>query len=55
MSPHLCLHGSGEFAYTLAMKGLIDEYGVCLNLLVWARETSMCSATGEPYGWRSAT
>ena len=26
------MHGSGEFAYALAAKGLIDEYEVYLNL-----------------------
>ncbi len=31
----LFLHGSGEFAYALAEKGLIDEYEVYLNPLVW--------------------
>ena len=29
------MHGSGEFAYALAVKGLIDEYEVYLNPLVW--------------------
>ena len=29
------MHGSGEFAYALADKGLIDEYEVYLNPLVW--------------------
>ena len=29
------MHGSGEFAYALAEKGLIDEYEVYLNPLVW--------------------
>jgi dihydrofolate reductase len=33
----LFLHGSGEFAYALAEKGLIDEYEVYLNPLVWGR------------------
>lgn len=33
----LFMHGSGEFAYTLAEKGLIDEYEVYLNPLVWGR------------------
>ena len=28
-------HGSGEFAYALAERGLIDEYEVYLNPLVW--------------------
>ena len=49
----LYMHGSGEFAYALAEKALIDEYEVYLNPLVWARETSTCSATGEPSGWSS--
>ena len=31
----LYMHGSGEFAYALADKGLIDEYEVYLNPLVW--------------------
>jgi dihydrofolate reductase len=31
----LFLHGSGEFAYSLAEKGLIDEFEVYLNPLVW--------------------
>jgi len=31
----LFMHGSGEFAYSLAEKGLIDEYEVYLNPLVW--------------------
>ena len=31
----LFMHGSGEFAYALAEKGLIDEYEVYLNPLVW--------------------
>ena len=51
----LFMHGSGEFAYALAEKGLIDEYEVYLNPLVGARETSTCSATGEPSGWSSTT
>jgi dihydrofolate reductase len=33
----LFMHGSGEFAYTLAEKGLIDEYEIYLNPLVWGR------------------
>jgi dihydrofolate reductase len=33
----LFLHGSGEFAYALAEKGLIDEYEVYVNPLVWGR------------------
>jgi dihydrofolate reductase len=33
----LFLHGSGEFAYALAEKGLIDEYEIYLNPLVWGR------------------
>src|SRR5689334_5833312 len=31
----LFVHGSGEFAYALAARGLIDEYEVYLNPLVW--------------------
>ena len=33
----LFMHGSGEFAYALAEKGLIDEYEIYLNPLVWGR------------------
>jgi hypothetical protein len=51
----LFMHGSGEFAYALAEKGLIDEYEVYLTRLSGARETSTCSATGEPSGWNSPT
>ena len=31
----LFMHGSGEFAYALADKGLIDEYEIYMNPLVW--------------------
>jgi len=31
----LFLHGSGEFAYALAERGLIDVFEVYLNPLVW--------------------
>jgi dihydrofolate reductase len=31
----LFMHGSGEFAHTLASKGLVDLYEVYLNPLVW--------------------
>ncbi len=31
----LFMHGSGEFAYALAEKSLVDEYEVYLNPLVW--------------------
>ena len=31
------MHGSGEFAYALAERGLIDEYEVYLNPLVWGK------------------
>jgi dihydrofolate reductase len=31
----LFVHGSGEFAYALAEKGLVDEFEVYLNPLVW--------------------
>ena len=30
-------HGSGEFAHGLAERGLIDEYEIYLNPLVWGR------------------
>ncbi len=33
----LFMHGSGEFAYTLAERGLIDLYEVYLNPLVWGQ------------------
>lgn len=33
----LFLHGSGEFAYALAERGLTDEYEVYVNPLVWGR------------------
>ena len=33
----LFMHGSGEFAYALAESGLIDEYEVYVNPLVWGR------------------
>jgi dihydrofolate reductase len=33
----LFMHGSGAFAYALAEKGLIDEYEVYVNPLVWGR------------------
>jgi dihydrofolate reductase len=33
----LFLHGSGEFAYALAQRGLIDEYEVYVNPVVWGR------------------
>src|SRR5918997_472013 len=31
----LFVHGSGEFAYALAEKGLIDDFEVYVNPLVW--------------------
>ncbi len=31
----LFMHGSGEFAYALAEKGLVDEYEIYLNPIVW--------------------
>jgi dihydrofolate reductase len=31
----LFMHGSGEFAYALAQKGLIDEYEIYVNPIVW--------------------
>jgi dihydrofolate reductase len=33
----LFVHGSGEFAYALAEKGLIDRYEVYVNPLVWGQ------------------
>lgn len=33
----LFMHGSGEFAYALAEKALIDEYEVYVNPLVWGQ------------------
>ena len=33
----LFMHGSGAFAYALAERGLIDEYEVYLNPLVWGK------------------
>lgn len=33
----LFMHGSGEFAYALAERGLIDVFEVYLNPLVWGR------------------
>ena len=33
----LFMHGSGEFAYALAERGLIDAYEVYLNPLVWGK------------------
>jgi dihydrofolate reductase len=30
-------HGSGEFVYALAERGLVDEYEVYLNPLVWGK------------------
>jgi dihydrofolate reductase len=31
----LFMHGSGEFAHALAEKGLVDEFEIYLNPLVW--------------------
>ncbi|HYC81944.1 MAG TPA: dihydrofolate reductase family protein, partial [Solirubrobacterales bacterium] len=33
----LFMHGSGEFAYALAEQGLVDEFEVYLNPLVWGQ------------------
>ena len=33
----LFMHGSGEFAYACAEKGLVDEFEVYLNPLVWGQ------------------
>lgn len=31
----LFMHGSGEFAYALAKRGLVDEFEIYLNPVVW--------------------
>jgi dihydrofolate reductase len=31
----LFVHGSGEFAHALAERGLVDEFEVYLNPLIW--------------------
>ena len=49
------MHGSGEFAYTLAEKGLVDEYEVYLNPLVWGKGNVHVLGDGEPCGWNSTT
>ncbi len=33
----LFVHGSGEFAYALAERGLIDQFEIYLNPLVWGK------------------
>jgi dihydrofolate reductase len=33
----LFVHGSGEFAYALAERGLVDEFEIYLNPLVWGQ------------------
>jgi len=33
----LFMHGSGEFAYALAERGLVDEFEVYLNPVVWGQ------------------
>jgi dihydrofolate reductase len=33
----LFVHGSGEFAHALAERGLVDEFEVYLNPLVWGQ------------------
>ncbi len=33
----LYMHGSGEFAYALAERGLIDEFEVYVNPIVWGQ------------------
>jgi dihydrofolate reductase len=37
VSGDLFMHGSGEFAYALAEQGLVDEYEVYVNPLVWGQ------------------
>ena len=51
----LFMHGSGEFAYALAEKGLIDEYEVYLNPLVWGEGNVHVLGAGEPSGWSLTT
>lgn len=31
------MHGSGEFAHALAERGLVDEFEVYLNPIVWGK------------------
>lgn len=33
----LFVHGSGEFPYALAERGLVNEYEVYLNPIVWGK------------------
>src|SRR5262245_921733 len=33
----LFMHGSGEFAHALAEKGLVDEFEIYVNPLVWGK------------------
>jgi dihydrofolate reductase len=47
----LFVHGSGEFAHALAERGLVDEFEVYLNPLIWGEGTSTCSAIGRRCGW----
>ena len=51
----LFVHGSGEFAYALAEQGLIDEYEVYVNPLVWGKGNVHVLGDGEPCGWNSTT
>jgi len=34
---NLFMHGSGEFAYALAERGLVDQFEIYLNPLVWGK------------------
>ena len=51
----LFMHGSGEFAYALAEKGLIDEYEVYLNPLVWGQGNVHVLGDRRTVGWSSTT
>ena len=51
----LFMHGSGEFAYALAEKALIDEYEVYSNPLVWGEGNVHVLGDREPSGWISTT
>jgi dihydrofolate reductase len=47
----LFMHGSGEFAYALAETGLIDEYEVYLNPLVWGEGNVHVLGDRGTSGW----
>ena len=49
----LFMHGSGEFAYALADRGLIDEYEVYVNPLVWGKGDVHVLGDGGRCEWSS--